>query len=515
MQKLHLVGITPDLDGLILSTRKGAKSGSFVVKVDAEVLQRLFDAHKAQVPAPAQKSNGAARSSSGPRTTRPNSNLSPREMQELMRNGWTIEEIAEEAGVDVDWVSRFAAPVRAEMRLILDQARECVFDKGRLGLSALPLAQSVRRNVSDRGVRFTDDEFDEGWRAFQLEGGVWMIEFRFRGRGKQQIAEWSYDADEATLTATNRLAGILGHVPSKRKRAATDGGTSGGKKPAKRATKKKAATTKKKAGTKKVAAKKVGTKKVATKTTAATKKAAVRRSTPALTTRMVTAQVRPRSLPQHVEPTAAPPTTAAPAAARDPWREELRRREAARPAARATASPTPAPARPAPRPAPEPEPVVAVVGPSVRMFTRTAPKPSPRREPPARTVPQQAPEDAPDDDDLPDLTWGLAPEKKGPLPAPAPVPVPEEIREKVAEPLGTFAIEDDRKDDDDVVEVAVVVEEPAPTPLPAAAEDEPELPAATWFPPARPAPKPQRPVFKGATAAAAPRPRRREPLRGR
>jgi len=34
MQKLHLVGFTPDHDGLILSARKGAKSGKFVVSVD-------------------------------------------------------------------------------------------------------------------------------------------------------------------------------------------------------------------------------------------------------------------------------------------------------------------------------------------------------------------------------------------------------------------------------------------------------------------------------------------------
>src|SRR4051794_52921 len=167
MQKLHLVGFTPDLDGLILSTRKGAKSGSFVVSIDAAVLEQLTETRSA--PTPSSSRTNGSRAHAAPRTSRPDSQLGPREMQELLSGGWSLEEVAVEAGVDVDWVSRFAAPVLAEMSRVLDQALTCTFDRPRVGPSALPLAASVRRNIAERGVRFTDEDFAVAWRAHQLD----------------------------------------------------------------------------------------------------------------------------------------------------------------------------------------------------------------------------------------------------------------------------------------------------------------------------------------------------------
>ena len=38
MTQLHLVGFTPDLGGLALSTRKGARSGTYQVTVDDELV---------------------------------------------------------------------------------------------------------------------------------------------------------------------------------------------------------------------------------------------------------------------------------------------------------------------------------------------------------------------------------------------------------------------------------------------------------------------------------------------
>ena len=178
----------------------------------------------------------------------------------------------------------------------------------------------------------------------------------------------------------------------------------------------------------------------------------------------------------------------------DPWREELRRRDAERVAA--APPPLPPPIR---MPAPEPEvellrrPVpVAIIGPTVRTLTRRpvprqAPPPPPlrmRRPVPVPEPPRRDPITGPvpvvrrDEEQWPDLEWSPGREKKGPLPPPGPLPVPDAIREKVASPLGQV-------------------------------DEVPELGAETWFPPARP-------TFKGAKrATAAARPRRSEPLRGR
>ena len=155
MQRLHLVGLTEDADGLIFSTRRGAKSGGFVVAVDPSLLAVLDEAQVDAPAAPKARSNGRGPGAAhAPRTGgRPDSQLSPREMQELLRGGWTLEEVAAEAGVDVDWVSRFAAPVMAEIQRVVDQAVEAVFEKPRVGPSALALGPSVRRNLAERGVR--------------------------------------------------------------------------------------------------------------------------------------------------------------------------------------------------------------------------------------------------------------------------------------------------------------------------------------------------------------------------
>ena len=479
MRKLHLVGFTPDLDGLILSTRKGAKSGSFIVAIDPAVLRQLADPRGAPGPAPTARSNGSASHAQGPRPTRPDSHLGPREMQELLRGGWTLEEVAVEAGVDVDWVSRFAAPVLAEMRLVLDQARPCVFERPRVGPSALPLAASVRRNAAERGVRFTDEDFDDAWRAYQLDDSLWVVAFEYQSRGKLQSAEWTIDLETNELTSRGRLGTQLGYVQSARRRVdMTPPPKPKPKAAASRAVRSPAppvpaAKAKPKATPARVTPR-------AAKTAKATKSAAKAKKKPATSSSKST---KPR------------------AEVADPWREELRRRELERTAQQQVAAPPeppPPPPTPAPRPAAAPAPPprrapepelrpVAIIGPTVRTLAR---RPPPRREPPPPPPRRQAPPPrrAPEPDtgptpavrdELPDLRWSPQAGRVGPLPPPEPLPVPEQVRERVATPLGQ--VEDD------------------------------ELGADTWFPPPRP-------VFKGAQAAGAdapPRRRRSEPLRGR
>jgi hypothetical protein len=466
MQKLHPVGFTPDLDGLILSTRKGAKSGSYVVAVDASLLKQLAEANHAAAPVP--RANGV-RPSHAPRQSSPDSLLTPREMQELLRGGWSLEEVAVEAGVDVDWVERFAAPVRAEMRKVLDQARDLVFDKPRVGTSALPLAPSVRRNVAERGVRFTDEEFEDAWRAAQLDDLVWLVGFDYQSRGREQSAEWIVDLETGDVTSHNRLGTQLGHVQSARRRV----DTSPPPKPKPKA-----------AAARAMAREKTDPPppppKTAARVPATAPSRARSRASSTSAKRASGAKSRSKSSKPHAEPVAAvappaPPPRRPEGPKRDPWREELRRRELERSAA-LTARAQEA----TPEPEPEPEPAelapVAIIGPTVRTLRRPQPRPTPT-EPAASELPHTI----------------------GPLPAPAPIAVPDEIREKASHPIGQ-----------------VVGVEPEPEP-----EPEPVAPAPAPAPVPRPAPS--RATFKGARAAApastaAPAPTRRrrsEPLRAR
>ncbi len=218
MRKLHVVGFTNDLDGLIFSTRKGAKSGSFVVAIGGELTEKLDEVQRLRngdletAPAP------PARRDERERRTRPESLLTPREIQARLRAGRTIEEVAREAGVDIDWVERFAAPILAEQRQVVELARSLTFTKPRLGESAEPLGESVAANLADRGLRVLDDEFDMSWSAFQLRDGVWTVRFRYRNRGREQQATWELDVANNRVVSRDRMGSDLGYVERSRRR---------------------------------------------------------------------------------------------------------------------------------------------------------------------------------------------------------------------------------------------------------------------------------------------------------
>jgi hypothetical protein len=269
MEKLHPVGFTAELDGLLLSARKGAKTGRFVVPLDGRLLKMLADADRER-----ERVAKDAASANAPRLVRPESALSPREMQDRIRSGWSIDEVAAEAGVDRDWVRRFAAPVFAEIGRVVDRAREATFDKPRFGPSSLPLGAAVRRNVAERGVRIAEEDLDDAWSAYQLADDQWVVQFAYTSRGRQQEAEWLFDLATGELVSHNRLAAQVGHVARRRARSAASSA------PARKAPGTKKAPARKAPGTKKAPAKKkaVVTKKAPAKKAPAKKKPAAKRA---------------------------------------------------------------------------------------------------------------------------------------------------------------------------------------------------------------------------------------------
>ncbi|MFP5377055.1 MAG: septation protein SepH, partial [Acidimicrobiia bacterium] len=215
MKKLHLVGVTPDNDGLVLSTRKGSKSGGYVVALDDELVASLERARRQW-----QGDEGIDEPPGPPRASpsgRPRSSLSPREIQARLRAGSTIGEVAASAGVGEEWVQRFAAPILAEQAQVVERAQQMVFAKSRLGPSIEPLAASVQWNLSDRGVRFSDDVFGDCWSAYNLHGTRWAVRFSYVSRKRHQVAEWEVDLRDQRLSARNRLAAELAHVEAGRR----------------------------------------------------------------------------------------------------------------------------------------------------------------------------------------------------------------------------------------------------------------------------------------------------------
>src|SRR5919109_3052828 len=109
MVKLHLVGFSSDLKSLVFSTRRGAKRGTYTVDVNPRLKRTLEEIASRQ----AESDEAAAEEPKpGPRQRRPvlpekpavpPSKLSPKEIQALLREGKTPEEVARIAETDVSW----------------------------------------------------------------------------------------------------------------------------------------------------------------------------------------------------------------------------------------------------------------------------------------------------------------------------------------------------------------------------------------------------------------------------
>ena len=90
---------------------------------------------------------------------RPQSSLTPREMQARLRAGSTLAAVAREAGVDEEWVEPFAVPILAERAEVVARAQLMTLSKARLGASAQPLGTSVRWNLAGRGLSLPEEQF--------------------------------------------------------------------------------------------------------------------------------------------------------------------------------------------------------------------------------------------------------------------------------------------------------------------------------------------------------------------
>jgi len=223
VQQLHLVGFTTDLQGLIFSARRGAKSGSFVVQLDQKLVETIAEAHRRRNgdgadggPIEELLEGQAGERPRPSRPPRPDSLLTPREIQGRLRTGRTIEQVAREARVDTDWVDRWAAPVIAEQQKVVARARAMTFGKPRGGASVEPLGRSVAWSVANKGVWLAPEQFDLAWSAYQSLDS-WIVRFRYKSRGRDHVAEWEVTGDDE-LVALDRTASQLAYLDRARRR---------------------------------------------------------------------------------------------------------------------------------------------------------------------------------------------------------------------------------------------------------------------------------------------------------
>ncbi|MGQ0833146.1 MAG: septation protein SepH [Microthrixaceae bacterium] len=204
MQKLHVVGFTTDHEGLILSARKGSRAGGYVLAVDRAVEAVLDELREHRAESEAEDARAEA--------TRQESSLSVREIQARLRNGRTVVEIAKAAGVDPEWVERFAPPVLAERARVIASVLAAPLHRARLGPSSKPIGDAIRHNLADRGVALTSEEFTEAWTARQVADGRWIVRFSFHYRARNHVLQFDVDEHAGGVTAADRESGAFGYV---------------------------------------------------------------------------------------------------------------------------------------------------------------------------------------------------------------------------------------------------------------------------------------------------------------
>jgi hypothetical protein len=211
VQKLHLVGFTTDHDGLILSARKSARSGGYLLNVD-DTLAEAVDAYRAR-----QEELGATKNG---RADREESRLGISEIQARLRRGKSVKDIAKDAGVSPEWIERFAAPVFAEKAQVIDYVRNAALRRPRLGASSLRVGDAIRHNLAERGVALSGAEFAEGWTTHQLPNGRWTVRFKVRYRGADKTLRYDLRGVGQEITAYDQLTRQLSYVAPPARKAA-------------------------------------------------------------------------------------------------------------------------------------------------------------------------------------------------------------------------------------------------------------------------------------------------------
>lgn len=192
MDTLRLVEVTGDGD-LVLMTGDGRR---FSLSVDEQLRSAV------------------RRSRSGPQVERTADRPGPREVQARIRAGADADEVAQQTGLDVDFVRRFEGPVLAERAHVADLARATAVDRG--GDPTLTLERVVLDVLVGEGL----DVDDIRWDSRRSDGTRWQVVVAAdTGRGTNE-ATWAFDTSTRSLEPVDAEAERLTGVERRRRLSA-------------------------------------------------------------------------------------------------------------------------------------------------------------------------------------------------------------------------------------------------------------------------------------------------------
>ena len=214
---LKAIGADPSGSALLLARTSTANAPTFRLAIDEGLVDALESAQASRAAA----ARAEAQLELPPAIpARVESKLGVKEIQNLLRQGRSVEAIAKRAGVDPEWVQRWEVPIVWERVGMAAKARRVHLRRARGGISRVPLGEAVTANLKRRGVKVDADGSDEGWDSTRKpRSSRWVVTFSFHARGREQVARWEYDPESDTLSNGDKLGNELGWIPPIRRRS--------------------------------------------------------------------------------------------------------------------------------------------------------------------------------------------------------------------------------------------------------------------------------------------------------
>jgi hypothetical protein len=188
MRIARLVGLSQDGQSLIVATESGEE---LAVAVD----ERLRAALRGDRPRLGQLE------------IEMESSLSPRDIQSRIRAGSTLNDVAKVAGIPLDRVERFAAPVLAEREHMARVAMGC--SARRRGETSGH--RSLRLAVTERLVARGVDLDTVAWDSYRLSDGHWTVTADYRSGDAPRHATFTFDpAGRFSIAVDDEARWLLG-----------------------------------------------------------------------------------------------------------------------------------------------------------------------------------------------------------------------------------------------------------------------------------------------------------------
>lgn len=170
MRKARPLGLTGDGESLLVQTEDGEQ---IAVLVD-ERLNAALRGDRARL---------------GQLEIDMESQLRPREIQARVRAGEAVESVAQAAGVPIERIEPFAAPVLAERAHVVGMAIVGTVRRRSEAASVRSLKGTVATRLLQRGLDFDDVE----WDAWKRPDGRWVLQATYDSGSRQHKATFLFD----------------------------------------------------------------------------------------------------------------------------------------------------------------------------------------------------------------------------------------------------------------------------------------------------------------------------------